>query len=201
MRPATATASAYEQNRVKEAGLERFLRYDRWPRHTFRLFLFDPACTHAHYEALELHEDAGFAAGAFHVAGSSPRDAELLRAGALAWAGKDAAPGVHLSVTKHFSFGPAPRGCEIACEVQLKLNAPLEKPVAIGLESVVNLLASTEPDRFFETPGGPQNLRFSGALPGPTLRMEDGWQRLRIALHAPAAQQFWVAPIETVWSR
>ena len=197
-RPATATALAYEQNRLKEAGLERFLRYDRWPRHTFRLFLFDPACTHAHYEALELHEDSGFAAGAFHVVGSSPRDAELLRAGALAWVGKDAAPGVHLSVTKHFSFGPAPRGCEIACEVQMKLNAPLEKPVAIGLESVVNLLAPTEPDRFFETPGGPQNLRFSGTLPGPTLRMEDGWQRLRIALHAPAAQQFWVAPIETV---
>jgi 4-alpha-glucanotransferase len=35
-------------------------------------------------------------------------------------------------------------------------------------------------------------------LPAPLLRMEDGWQRLRLALHAPAAQEFWVAPIETV---
>ena len=30
------------------------------------------------------------------------------------------------------------------------------------------------------------------------MRMEDGWQRVKIALHAPGAQHFWVAPIETV---
>jgi alpha-amylase len=28
--------------------------------------------------------------------------------------------------------------------------------------------------------------------------MEDGWQRVRVALHAPLAEEFWVAPIETV---
>jgi alpha-amylase len=28
--------------------------------------------------------------------------------------------------------------------------------------------------------------------------MEDGWQRVRITLQAPAAEKFWVAPIETV---
>jgi len=28
--------------------------------------------------------------------------------------------------------------------------------------------------------------------------MEDGWQRVRIALHAPLVEEFWVAPIETV---
>jgi alpha-amylase len=28
--------------------------------------------------------------------------------------------------------------------------------------------------------------------------MEDGWQRVRVALHAPGAEKFWVAPIETV---
>jgi len=70
--------------------------------------------------------------------------------------------------------------------------------LAVGIESVINLLAPTEPDRFFETPAGRQNLRFSGVLPGPILRMEDGWQRVRIALHAPLADEFWVAPIETV---
>ena len=70
--------------------------------------------------------------------------------------------------------------------------------MAIGIESVVNLLAPAEPDRFFETPTGRVNLRFSGSLPGPILRMEDGWQRVRIALHAPLAEEFWVAPIETV---
>lgn len=70
--------------------------------------------------------------------------------------------------------------------------------MAVGIESVINLLAPEELDRFFQTPSGPQNLRFSGCLPGPTLRMEDGWQRVRVALHAPGAEMFWIAPIETV---
>src|SRR5882724_4514239 len=67
-KPATgAVASIHEQTRVKEPGLERFLRYDRWPRHAFRVLIFDPARTHADYETLELREDPGFAGGAFTV--------------------------------------------------------------------------------------------------------------------------------------
>ena len=197
-RPATSTAAAYEQTRVKEAGLERFLRYDRWPRHTFRLLFFDPARTHADYEALELQEDPGFAGDEFAADDWEAHNCELTREGILAFQSGNGAIGAQLIVTKHLSFGPAPQGCEIACELRIQLGAPLEKPMAIGIESVVNLLAPTEPDRFFETPDGPQNLRFSGVLPGPALRMEDRWQRLRIALHAPAAQHFWIAPIETV---
>ena len=62
----------------------------------------------------------------------------------------------------------------------------------------MNFLAPADDDRFFETPTGPHNLRFVGALPGPLLRMEDGWQRIRLTLHAPGAAEYWVAPIETV---
>jgi alpha-amylase len=63
---------------------------------------------------------------------------------------------------------------------------------------VINFLAPAEGDRFFEAPKGHENLRFSGVLPAPVLRMEDGWQRVRLAMHAPGAEQFWIAPIETV---
>jgi hypothetical protein len=193
-----AVASIHEQTRVKEPGLERFLRYDRWPRHAFRILFFDPARTHADYENLELREDAGFAGGAFTVKNSTPNDAELFRADSLLVHGKSETSAPKLLLLKQFTFGPAPRGCEVACEVSLKLKEPLDKPVAIGIESIVNLLAPTEPDRFFETPAGRQNLRFSGTLPGPILRMEDGWQRVRVALHAPLMDEFWIAPIETV---
>src|SRR5260370_7255725 len=86
----------------------------------------------------------------------------------------------------------------MVCEVVVKLEEPLEKPIDLGIESIVNLLAPAEPDRFFETAAGHENLRFSGALPAPSLRMEDGWQRVRVALHALSAKEFWVAPIETV---
>jgi 4-alpha-glucanotransferase len=197
-RPPTSTAAAYEQTKVKEAGLERFLQYDRWARHTFRLFLFEPTRTHADYERLALQEDIGFAGGNYAANSASAHDAQLVREGALASRARKVDTGSRLSVTKVFSFGPAPRGCEVACEVKITLATGLESPVAIGVESVVNLLAPTEPDRFFETPFGLHNLRFSGALPGPVLRMEDGWQRLRVGLHAPGAEHFWIAPIETV---
>jgi hypothetical protein len=198
-KPATGeVASIHEQTRVKEPGLERFLRYDRWPRHAFRVLLFDPSRTHADYESLELREDAGFAGGAFVVNSSDAHGAELHRADSLALHGKTEESAVSLSLIKQFSFSPAPHGCEVGCEIILRFKEPPAKPFAVGIESIVNLLAPAEPDRFFETPTGRMNLRFSGSLPGPILRMEDGWQRVRVALHAPLVEEFWVAPIETV---
>jgi alpha-amylase len=162
------------------------------------LFLFDPAKSSAEYESLQLQEDPGFAGGGFSVEDSSARGAELIREGYLMFGGANSDSTTELSVTKQFSLGPAPRGCEIACELRLRFKSPLQRPMAIGLESVANLLAPDAADRFFETPDGKQNLRLTGSVPGPTLRMEDGWQRVKIALHAPGAQHFWVAPIETV---
>ena len=190
--------SIHEQTRVKEPGLERFLRYDRWPRHAFRILLFDPSRTHADYEALALQEDAGFAGGAYSVKSSAPYEAELFRADSLALGGRNEAAAPKALLIKLYSFGPAPHGCEVACEITLKVKELLDRPLAVGIESIINLLAPDEPDRFFETPAGKKNLRFSGTLPGPILRMEDGWQRLRVALHAPLVEEFWVAPIETV---
>jgi 4-alpha-glucanotransferase len=193
-----SVSSIHEQTLVKEPGLERFLRYDRWPRHSFRVLLFDPARTQAEYETLELQEEPGFAGGAYYVKSSSANDAQLIREDELMGAAKGESVTPRLSLAKRFSFGPAPNGCEVGCEIGLRLKHSLARPMAVGIESVINLLAPAEPDRFFETPTGPQNLRFSGVLPGPLLKMEDGWQRIRITLHAPGAKEFWVAPIETV---
>jgi len=195
---AVGVASIHEQTRTKEPGLERFLRYDRWPRHAFRVLLFDPARTQTDYETLQLHEEAGFAGGEYHVRASGARDAELFRQEAITLGAKDEAFAFPVLVTKRFSFAPVAGGCEIACELAIRLKESLAQPMAVGLESIINFLAPAEPDRFFQTPAGPQNLRFSGVLPAPRLQMEDGWQRLRVTLNAPAAQEFWVAPIETV---
>jgi hypothetical protein len=190
--------SIHDQVRVKEPNLERFLRYDRFPRHAFRLILCDPARTLAEYEMLQLNELSSVAAGVFQIQNSSPSHADLVRELCLPEFAGDPARPPRLAITKHFLFGPTPRGCEVSCDVSLSLSWPLGRPVLFGIESVINLLAPTEADRFFETPSGPQNLRFCGALPGPILRMEDGWQGIRVALHAPNAEAFWVAPIETV---
>jgi alpha-amylase len=195
---AAGVASIHEQTRTKEPGLERFLRYDRWPRHAFRVLLFDAARTQADYETLQLNEEAAFAGGEYRVRASGTRDAELAREDAITLGGKDDAFAFPMLVTKRFSFAPVPGGCDITCELAIRLKESLSKPMAVGLESVINFLAPSEPDRFFQTPTGPQNLRFSGVLPAPRLLIEDGWQRVRVTLNAPGAQEFWVAPIETV---
>ena len=195
---AGSVASIHDQTLVKEPGLERFLQYDRWPRHAFRVLLFDPARNQAEYETLELKEDAGFAGGVYLVKSSSANEAQLIREAELSISGKSGAAQPRLSLAKRFTFGPRPQGFEVGCEIGLKLKQSLAKPIAVGIESVINLLAPAEPDRFFEMPNGRQNLRFSGVVAGPMFHMEDGWQRVRITLHAPGAKEFWIAPIETV---
>jgi 4-alpha-glucanotransferase len=141
-------------------------------------------------------EDASFAGGDFSVRSSAPHQAELYRQTLIG--GNQGDEAVPVDVTKRFSFGPAPNGCEISCEVGLKLKRPLDRAVMVGIETIVNLLAPKQSDRFVETAAGPQGLRFSGELPGPILHMQDGWQKVRITLHAPGAENFWIAPIETV---
>ncbi|MGB7439041.1 MAG: alpha-amylase/4-alpha-glucanotransferase domain-containing protein [Candidatus Acidiferrum sp.] len=190
--------SIHDQLSVKEANLDRYLHYDRFPRNAFRLLFFDPARTCGDYERLQLNELAGPAAGQFEIRHSSANYANLVFEQELPEFAAEPAKPPRLMVTKHFLFGPAPQGCEISCDFSLTLSAPLAVPMRIGLESVINLLAPTEANRFFENSNRRENLRFSGSLPGPIVRMEDGWQCLRLILHAPASDEFWIAPIETV---
>jgi 4-alpha-glucanotransferase len=193
-----AAISIHDQVRVKEPNLERYLRYDRYGRHAFRLLLFDASRTQAEHETLQLNEIATVAGGTFQLRASSANYADMIFDCLLPEFAADPAHPPRLSVTKLFLFGPAPQGCEVSCDISLTLSAPLARPLVFGLESVINLLAPMDNDRFFETPTGPQNLRLSGVLPAPLLRMEDGWQRVRVTLHAPGADSFWVSPIETV---
>jgi len=190
--------SIHDQVLVKEPNLEKFLRYDRYPRHAFRLFLFDPSQTHADFEELRLTEVGAAASGAYLLHASSANYADLQFSCELPEHAAQGGQIPHLSVTKLFLFGPAPQGCEVSCDLSISFSAPLLRPLAVGLESVINFLAPADADRFFETPSGPQGLRFSGVLGAPLLRVEDGWQKIRVTLHAPGSQEFWIAPIETV---
>ncbi len=186
-----------EHTRVKEPGLDRFLRYDRWARHAFRVLVFDPERGQTEYERVDLGEDASLAGGCFRTRFCNARELELELPPRLSGPGA-MVQGPKLTMVKRFSFRAAPQGFEIGCELRIRAEEKPARPVAVGIESVLNFLAPGEPDRFFEGPRGRENLRFSGTLPGPVLRMEDGWQRIRVALHAPNAEEFWVAPIETV---
>jgi len=194
----TGAVSIHDQVRVKEPNLERFLRYDKYPRHSFRILLFDAARTLADYDSLQLGEVSSVAGGAFQLLHSSTDGAELVFEQAIPEFAVDPANPPRLKITKQFLFGPSPQGCEVSCHLHLSFSQPISRQYAVGLETVINFLAPADDDRFFATPSGPHNLRFTGVLPGPLLHLEDGWQRIRVTLHAPNDAEYWVAPIETV---
>jgi hypothetical protein len=160
--------------------------------------LFDPDRNFADYEAVHLAENLGLAAGEYETRQSSANRAEFVLKQSLAEFAADRAAPPTLTIIKHFGFSPAPQGCEVSCDLALSVSAPLARSPIVGIESVINFLAPAASDRFFETPDGPQNLRFCGSLPSPILRLEDGWQAIRATLHAPGSEEFWIAPIETV---
>jgi alpha-amylase len=190
--------SIHDQTTRKEPNLERYLCYDQYPRHSFRILLFDSARTFADYDSLQLHETKPFAAGTFDLKRSSANEAKLVFENDLAEFAIDPVNPPLLKVEKQFSFGPTPQGCEIGCDLIFAVSQTLSKNCCVGLESIVNFLAPSDELRFFETSDYRHNLRFMGALAGPLLRMEDGWQRVRLTLHAPNVAEYWIAPIETV---
>ena len=63
---------------------------------------------------------------------------------------------------------------------------------------VVNFLAPSTPDRYFQSEGKRFPLRWATDIPAMDLRVVDEWQRVDLAFQAPGADRFWIAPIETV---
>ena len=196
---ARGVATIHEQTRVKEEGLERYLRYDRWPRHAFRLLLFSPAKTYSDYQALRLEESAVFAGGAYHIVATSPGKVKVTCAGPLDALAPQQRTSALLRAAKTFSFSKSRQGFAVTCGVRLSQNNQEPITLHVGLEVVLNLLAPNEPDRYFETSAGERHpLCWEAAIPASQLRLVDEWQNVTVQLEAPGASQFWIAPIETV---
>jgi 4-alpha-glucanotransferase len=198
---AGGVASIHDSVRSREEGLERFLHYDRWPRNAFRLLLFSPAKSFEDYATIHLDENAALAGGDYTVRIAGPRHIDLSCETLLAGHTPEI-PAQRICCLKRFSFAHDGDGCTIACAVQLSAAGAEPLRAFVGLELVLNLLAPNEPDRYFETPDGRHTLRWSAAVPaapaGASLRVVDEWQNVAATINAPAAAQFWVAPIETV---
>jgi 4-alpha-glucanotransferase len=179
--------SIHEQTRAKEANLERWLNYDRWPRHSFRLMLFNPQKTHGDYAAVRLEEDAALAGGRYRVVKSSSVSVVLASDCGTDWLAE-----------KNISFASTPAGFDVSCDVALRRNTAQAASVNIAIEVIVNFLAPAEPDRFFEFDSQRYPLRWAGVAPPAGLRVVDEWQRAAVAIEASAPKQLWIAPIETV---
>jgi 4-alpha-glucanotransferase len=194
--------SIHDVTRVKEAGLDRFLRYDHWPRHAFRLMIFPSWKSWQDYAELRLEESPAFAGGEYTVAAGTPERLEMImqapfssKAGGTQTAARE---GRLLHVAKTLLFSRTGKGFEIACHLALSNHTGEPLRVCAGLEMVFNLLAPAESDRFFEWSEARQPLRWAGAVPEAELRLVDEWQNLSLSLSAANAREIWVAPIETV---
>jgi alpha-amylase len=173
--------------RAKEEGLDRWLHYDRWPRNAFRLLVFGRDKRYDDYSTVRLDEDAALAGGLYRAAHIASNRIELISEAARDW-----------SVKKSLSFVATSEGFDIVCDVSVLRKAPGRSSVNIGIETVINLLAPSAADRYFESGGQRFPLRWSSEAAGPDLGIVDEWQRARVTLQAPGARAFWVAPIETV---
>ena len=171
--------SIHEQMRVKEEGLERWLHYDRWPRHAFRLLLFSPTKTYQDCATVSLEENAALAGGRFQVVDVSKTGATLASEESADWPAE-----------KTFTFARTPNGFEIGCDVSVRRTAPGDASVVIGIEAVVNFLAPSAPDRYFESSGQRYPLRWASAVPASSSRVVDEWQKTQVEFKATAAARF-----------
>jgi hypothetical protein len=203
---AAKVASIHDQTLVKEPGLEKRLKYDRWARSAFRLLLFAPGKTHVEYEALSLEESAAFAGGDYLVDGANAEKIKLSMEAPLRQviAGVDA--DCILRVARVLQFESREKGFDVRCQIDLapKGSAPSVPgpggPVqfTVGLEIVINLLAPNVPDRYIEFAGERKPMEWSGVVEGQRVRLTDEWQDVSVEMEARGASELWISPIETV---
>ena len=203
---AAKVASIHDQSIVKEPGLEKRLKYDRWARNTFRLLLFAPGKTHADYEALHLEESAAFAGGDYRVEQSTAEEIKLSMEAPLRQVIAEVDPKCTLRTAKVLQFENTERGFDVRCRIDLApkgSNPTAPGPSApaqftLGLEIVLNLLAPNVPDRYIEFAGSRKPLEWGGVVDGPRVRLADEWQDVAVEIEACGASQLWISPIETV---
>lgn len=192
-------ASIHEQAHAKEAGLETKIRYDRWARNCFRVLLFPRGKSREDYEWIRLGESAAVAGGFYSHADSAARNQfSFFREMPLDLEGVTP-QNSPVRVQKTFTFEAAGDEVVIRCNLSVSHTAETFPGFDVGVETVFNLLAPDAPDRFFEVTGERKPLNWSGATGGAApVRLTDEWQNVAIALEAPRAEEFWIAPVETV---
>jgi 4-alpha-glucanotransferase len=177
-----------EQRRAKEQGLDQCLKYDRWPRHCFRLLVFPREKAFEDYASVQLGEEEDLAGGRYEIDQDCTRRLVMRLAQGSNW-----------KVEKSFSLCASGEQVEIVCDVTLRRYALGCCAVSVGLEMVINLLAPSAPDHYFQMGDGEQlPLNWSGAAATEQLQAFDWWQRVQVDLEGRRASSFWIAPIETV---
>lgn len=173
--------SIHDRVITKEPGLELYLVYDRYNRHSFRSLIFPAGKSLEDYLSGRLEELQEAACGPFAVV-SAER---------------------HGCVLEH-SNGSSEVRNDLSLEgaglvAHWKLSHKSAKEMESGLELVLNLLAPDAEDRYFVVPGRERlRLSWAGETEGDCLSLVDEWLDLRIDVRVRPAARWWVLPIFTV---
>lgn len=182
----------------KEAGLDRFLIYDRWERLslTDRIFLEPPGPDLLRDDG---EGEAGDFAGRPYEAGKVRRkrgvEVDLAREGTI---GGDATRGLLIERTVRLPEGSA------SIEVKVRLRSRSAGPMRFhyGMEWLLNMLAGRAHDRFVRIDGAiPDDPALAGSARhdgAQRISLFDEWMQERVDLLAPGAEAIVRAPLETV---
>ena len=192
--------SIHEVVKVKEAGLEKRLVYDRLPRFSFLDHFLPDRLTLAEFREERFNEMGDFAGKPYAVQHTQFRAASgrvgLSREAAV-WTGSKE---TRLRLEKVFSFSRARSGLGVA--YSLTNLGEVELSVNFGIEFNLTLLAGEAPDRFYRINGHaphPAHLASQGETPAvKKLELVDQAFGFQVSLGLAPAARLWRFPVETV---
>ena len=188
--------------RVKEPGLDKKLRYDRYLRYGFLDHFLGEDATLASFADQSYHETGWFAGAPYRVVGADfagAKDAAsvTLARSAEVEVGSTKAP---IELEKTFLFSRRAPTLTVRYRITNRGSAPAT--LRFGVETNFSLLAGHADDRFFEVAGATladKKLASQGTVAGAeSVDMVDRWAGFRIRMAFPAANDLWRHPVETV---
>jgi hypothetical protein len=194
--PKEGPASIHDMVLSKEANLEALLRYDRYPRHMFRTYVFSAGKGWRDFSLLRLDENEDLACGPWkQSAVRTVPGIVRLENSALIQLGDCV---MQIEARKTLTTKAQGDTCWIECKSSLSTDQPCPAKTALGTELVINLLAPSAPDRYFMANGVRRQLDFRGEIDASNLMLIDEWQGVKISLDAQPRPRWWIVPIETI---
>jgi alpha-amylase len=188
---ANASGSIHDLVLSKEKGLEKYLKYDKYPRKNLLDHIIHPAVSLERFRNGEYYEDSDFIAGRYAPEfEEKTRTLTLSKDGWINWQ--------KFSIKKAITFEKT--GLQIT--YTLTNNDIKENIFRFGPEFNFALLGGNSPDRYYIADGektAEPALNSDGVLPGiKSLGVVNEWDKFKAEVIAPQAVEFWRLPVETV---
>ena len=196
----SAPKSIHDQVRIKETGLDRALKYDRYRRLSFRDRFLHPGTAWGAFDGIDEEELGSFMDGAYLMESGAPMHLDGVMLVPMSLDGTVRLDGCAVPVTVRKVYRVTDR--EPAVIVAYTIESRAQAPVVarFGVELNLTLLAGDDPQRYYEWAGsGPVRLNQRGqCLETDRFTMVDEWSQFRVTLCLDRRGDIWYMPVETV---